>query len=208
MDMPRTARRFLGALAGGLALMLAGAAGADGLPFGQPKVAYSGVTVTEVGGQMMQTRVFYTPGHQRNEIDTAVGEQIMLMDFENKVSYMLMPMQQAYMEMPMGAHGMGGAEPEADPEGTVESEILGRETIGGQDATKYRYQVTTTQGTVKGIAWVTDDGILMRSESETTTGPADTMPGRMVMTLQQLQIGPQDPALFELPADYQKMGTN
>ena len=209
MQLPILARRGWRACVGALAVLLATAtAQADGLPFGQPKVPYSAVTLTEIAGQTMQTRVYYTPGHQRNEIDTSIGPQIMLMDFDNHVAYMLMPMAKGYSEMPMGTHGMAGADTEQDPQGSVESEALGRETIAGQETTKYRFQVTTAQGSTKGFAWVTDDGILMRSESETTTGAADTTPGRMVMSLQELQIGPQDPALFELPADYQKMETN
>jgi hypothetical protein len=164
--------------------------------------------VTEVAGQMMETRVYYLPGHQRNEIDMGTGEQVMLLDFERRVSYMLMPAEKVYMEMPMGAHGMGAFAPEDDPEGKVEHEVLGRETIDGQSTTKYRFEVTTPEGSSKGLVWVTDDGILMRSESETTTGADDQAPGRVVITLKDLRIGPQDPALFELPADYHKMDLN
>lgn len=203
------AGRLARALIGGFALTLLGfAAAADDLPFGQPTVAYSGVTVTEVGGQSIQTRVYFTPGHQRNEMETTVGQQVMLMDFANKVSYMLMPMSNNYMEMPIGVREKEGAEPAGDPAGKVEHEMLGQETIGGQETTKYHFRVTTSEGSTDGYAWVTADGILMRSEAETSTGAADPSPGRIVMTLQDLSIGPQDPALFELPADYTKIGTN
>lgn len=192
-----------------VAVMLTGgaAAQAEGLPFGQPKVAYSGVTVTEIAGQTMETRVYYTPGHQRNEVETAVGPQVMLLDFEKRVSYMLLPLGKSYMEMPMGAHGMGGTEAREDPEGSVEHEVVGRETIDGQETTKYRFKVTTAEGSSQGYVWLTDDGILMRQEAETTTGPNDQSPGRVVITLRDLERGPQDPALFELPADYQKIPT-
>ena len=108
----------------------------------------------------------------------------------------------------MGAHGMAGTAPDDESKGTVEHEVIGRETIDGEETTKYRFQVSTPGGSSNGFAWVTDDGILMRSESETTTGDADRTPGRMVTTLQELRVGPQDPALFELPSDYQKMQTN
>jgi hypothetical protein len=204
-----TAGRLARALIGGFALTLLGlAAAAEDLPFGQPTVAYSGITVTEVGGQSIQTRVYFTPGHQRNEMDTAVGQQVMLMDFADKVSYMLMPMAKSYMEMPMGVQAATGAAPAEAPAGKVEHEVLGQETVGGQETTKYHFRVTTSEGSTDGFAWVTADGILMRSEAETSTGAADQSPGRIVMTLQDLSIGPQDPALFELPADYTKIGTN
>lgn len=120
---------------------------------------------------------------------------------------MLMPLGKSYMEMPMGAHGMGGSPAQEDPEGTVDHEVIGRETIDGHETTKYRFEVTTAQGSSRGFVWVTDDGILMRQESETTTGPNDQSPGRVVITLKDLEVGPQDPALFELPADYQKIPT-
>lgn len=204
-----TAGRLARALIGSLALIFLGvSAAAEDLPFGQPTVAYSGVTVTEVGGQSIQTRVYFTPGHQRNEMDTAVGQQIMLMDFANKVSYMLMPMAKSYMEMPMGVEAAAGDQPATEPQGKVEHEVVGKETMGGQETTKYHFRVTTGEGSTEGFAWVTADGILMRSEAETLLGTADQSPGRIVMSLQDLQIGPQDPALFELPADYTKMETN
>jgi len=211
--VPQTTRgaagRFARALIGSLALTFLGvAAAAEDLPFGQPTVAYSGVTVTEVGGQAIQTRVYFTPGHQRNEMDTVVGQQIMLMDFANKVSYMLMPMAKSYMEMPMGVQGTAGEEPAEDPKGEIEHEVVGKETVGGQETTKYHFRVTTSDGSTDGFAWVTADGILMRSETETSLGAGDQSPGRIVMTLQDLEIGPQDPVLFELPADYRRMETN
>ncbi len=202
------ARCLATALAAGVALMLAATAPAEELPFGQPKVAYSGTTVTEVGGQTMETRVFFTPGHQRNELQTTVGEEVMLLDFEKHVSYLLMPMARRYMEMPMGAHGMGGDTAKADPAGTTEHETMGRETIDGQETTKYRIETTSSEGSTSGFVWVTDDGILMRSEMVITPANTSQPPGRIVMTLQNLAIGPQDPSLFVLPADYVKMGTN
>jgi len=189
-------------------LTAATAARADGLPFGQPKVAYSGTTVTEVAGQTMETRVYYTPGHQRNEIDTMMGKQVMLIDFERQVAYMLMPEQKAYMEMPMGVGGMGGVVQPSNPEGSVEHEVVGREIVDGQETTKYRFAVSTPDGSTRGFVWVTDDGILMRSESETLLGSNDQTPGRMVITLKELEIGPQDPTLFDLPSDYQKIEMN
>lgn len=204
-----TAGRLARALIGGFALTLLGlSAAAEDLPFGQPTVAYSGVIVTEVGSQSIQSRVYFTPGHQRNEMETTVGQQVMLMDFANKVSYMLMPMAKSYMELPIGVQETAGGEPAEDPAGTVEHEVLGQETIGGQETTKYHFRVTTSEGSTDGYAWVTADGILMRSEAETSLGTSDPSPGRIVMTLQNLSIGPQDPALFELPADYTKIGTN
>ena len=204
-----TVGRLARALIGSLALTFLGAAAAaEDLPFGQPTVAYSGVTVTELGGQSIQTRVYFTPGHQRNEMETTVGQQVMLIDFANKISYMLMPMAKSYMEMPMGVQAAAGAAPAEEPAGKVEHEVVGKETVGGQETTKYHFHVTTPEGSTDGFAWVTADGILMRSEAETSTGGADQSPGRIVMTLQDLQIGPQDPELFELPDDFQKMGTN
>lgn len=209
MEFSSFPRRVARTFAAALALVLLGMpAAAEELPFGQPTVAYSGTTVTEIGGQTMETRVFYTPGHQRNELQTTVGEEVMLLDFEQHVSYLLMPMARRYMEMPMGAHGMGGGTASTDPAGTSENEKLGRESVGGQEATKYRFQTTTPEGSTAGFVWVTDDGILMRSETEITPANSSLPPGKIVMTLQNLEIGPQDPSLFELPADYVKMDSN
>lgn len=209
MQLRSIAHHAIRALAAGLISLTAATAGvaAAELPFGQPKVAYSGVTVTEIGGQSIETRVFYTPGRQRNETETAVGPQVMLLDFERHVAYMLMPLGRSYMEMPMGPHGMAGAAAD-DPEGTVEHEVVGREAIAGQETTKYSFRVTTPEGATQGFAWVTDEGILMRSEAELVTPETGAAPGKIVISLRDLSIGPQDPALFELPADYRKLDGN
>ena len=101
-----------------------------------------------------------------------------------------------------------GAAETADPAGTSENEKLGRETIDGHETTKYRFKTTTAEGVTEGFVWVTDDGILMRSEAEITPANSNLPPGKIVMVLQNLQIGPQDPSLFELPEDYVKMESN
>jgi hypothetical protein len=55
---------------------------------------------------------------------------------------------------------------------------------------------------------VTSDGIVLRSESETISSDASQQSGKVTIRLQDLVIGPQAPALFEVPAGYQRIGTN
>lgn len=211
-------QRFAGSLIGGITAALLGAAlmsaavKAEDLPFGPPTAAYSGVTVTEVGGQTVRSRVYYTPGHQRMEMEMGGAQQVMLIDFDNEISYMIMPQTKSYMALPQSGHGAAAGLPGAGPaDGSgaqVEHEVVGEETLDGHMTTKYRFTVTGPKTTTTGFIWVTREGIVLRSESETTGSDAAQMPGRVTITLEDLEIAPQDAALFELPAGYQKIGVN
>lgn len=211
-------RRVSGALVGGVTAALLGAAllsaavKAEDLPFGTPGVAYSGVTVTEVGGVEMRSRVYYTPGFQRMEMEMGGAQQIMLIDFDNEISYMIMPQTRSYMALPhhgsAAASGIPGGEPADAADAQITHEALGQETIDGHATTKYRFTVTAPATATEGFVWVTADGIILRSESQTRGGDPSQSSGKVVISLQELVIGAQKPALFELPAGYRQIGVN
>jgi hypothetical protein len=57
-------------------------------------------------------------------------------------------------------------------------------------------------GSAGGFMWFTKDGITMKMDLLQKEGGKKS---RMTMTLTHLKVGPQDPALFEIPAGYNKM---
>lgn len=57
-------------------------------------------------------------------------------------------------------------------------------------------------GSGGGFIWITQDGIPVKMDFLGKSGRDKT---RMTVTLTNLTIGPQDPALFEPPADYKAM---
>ena len=86
-----------------------------------------------------------------------------------------------------------------------EASEVGRERINGHDCTKYKAMFKDKQGgTGGGYYWVSDEGILMKVnmiyQSRKLKGQ------RMVFVMSDVQIGPQDPSQFEVPANYSKMG--
>lgn len=219
---PGATRRVSRTLAGGVAAALVGAAllsaavKAEDLPFGTPTVPYSGVTVTEVDGATVRSRIYYTPGLQRMEMEMGGTQQIMLIDFDNEISYMLMPQMKSYMVLPHqaspvgsdGTPGLSGGEPLDGSDAQIEHEVLGQETVDGHAATKYRFSVTAPGTSTEGVVWVTAESIILRSESQTRGSESSDGSGKVVISLRDLVIGPQEPSLFELPAGYQKIGVN
>jgi hypothetical protein len=80
--------------------------------------------------------------------------------------------------------------------------IVGREDVAGEPTTKYRTEVDDGTGAPFIVfSWVTDDGIAMRIEGK---GPE----GDFAMYLKDLARGPQDAALFEMPAGAQIVPAN
>jgi hypothetical protein len=82
----------------------------------------------------------------------------------------------------------------------VTIEQVGAESVEGHDATKYK--MLMKDGSGGGFIWITQDGIPVKMDFLARNGRDKT---RMTVTLTNLTIGAQDPALFEPPADYKAM---
>ena len=80
----------------------------------------------------------------------------------------------------------------------LEPEEIGRETLNGEDVTKYRVTAKDAGQSYTVFVWTTDDGIPLRVEGESAEG-------RFEMQLTDLQRGPQPVELFEVPAGIQLM---
>ncbi len=80
---------------------------------------------------------------------------------------------------------------------------VGRETVNGVSTTKYTADQVDPQGNSgTGTYWVTDGGILVRSEVEVKRRRKVE---RTTTNLTDLKIGDQPNELFEIPASYQTM---
>ncbi len=112
---------------------------------------------------------------------------------------MYMPQMNMAMEMALDGNPQTGLPSDSAGPKPV---AVGREDVGGESVTKYRTEVDNGTGTpFTVLSWVTDDGIVMRTEG---SGPE----GTFVMYLKALSRGPQDAALFEIPAGAQVMPAN
>lgn len=115
-------------------------------------------------------------------------------------SYVLMPSMGMYREMKMdkASQQAGGVD------SLTEVAKVGRETVNGYDCTKFKAKISSKDGKGDGFIWVSDSGVPIKMDmvysSRRNRGQ------HMVMELKNLKITPQDPALFELPADLKPFG--
>ncbi len=79
----------------------------------------------------------------------------------------------------------------------VDLEQVGSETIEGLATTKYKFVMK--DGSAGGFLWYTREGIPVKMDLISKSGGRNS---RITVTLENVQVGEQDPSLFELPAGY------
>jgi hypothetical protein len=160
-------------------------------------VEYAADRKIETAAGDMQGRVHATPNMQRNE--TRVGDMtsVMILRTDKKIGWMLMPAQKMYQQLDLDKAGKqtGAVTPEQ-----TELELVGKETVSGQLANKYKF--VTKDKSSGGFLWYTDSGIPVKMDALSKSGGKSE---RMTVTLENVTIGKQDPALFEVPAGYTKL---
>lgn len=161
----------------------------------RPDTAYSATRVMKAGGHEISGPLHYDSGKERFEMTMEGTQQIMIRREDKDRLYMVMPQMGMGMEMSLGG---GQAMPSPDDYAALEPEEIGRETLNGEDVTKYRVTAKDAGQSYTVFVWTTDDGIPLRVEGESAEG-------RFEMQLTDLQRGPQPVELFEVPAGIQLM---
>ncbi len=188
-----------------LALGLAPAAGADPIP--TPTADYAAdfdVHATRNGEpSRIEGRLYWTPSRQRAELRTEGHESVTIRREDKGVSWSLAPLQQTYLEKPLGKAQAGRSDFDLERElaaGNVTLSKLGRETVNGVESTRYEMTLESANGGVaSGHIWLSDDDITIRIDAFWTRGDDA---GHFRRDLKNLRIGALDPALFEVPAGY------
>jgi hypothetical protein len=164
------------------------------------KAEYSADSYFETAELKMKSKVHHAPGKERREMDTGCGRQVMIIRWDRKVSWMVMPSQNMYIETPMREGGADGSGYKVE-----KSEIVGEETVDGVKTTKSKVIMSDDKGNkFGGFMWATKDGIQIKMDAISVDASKGAKM-RMKMELKNLQIGKQDPKLFEIPAGYTKM---
>lgn len=130
----------------------------------------------------------------RTETENKGKASINITRFDRNVIWVLMPDQKTYMEMPF----QGLAEMASSIKGaTVKRDSLGAEQVGAYHCDKSRVETTYEGKVYVGIEWAAKelDGFVVKKADEK---------GSWSTEYQNVQLGPQDPSLFEIPAGYQK----
>jgi hypothetical protein len=175
------------------------AASAGELPLVQ--APFSADSSFAAGGMTIDGKIWQQDGKRRQEMTMQGQIQTMIIRPDLGLMYMIMPGTNMAMEMALSPE-MAGADYEQilglDPK------AVGEETVSGLQTTKYRIESDTDDvaGRMTGHSWITEDGIVVKMEAEVMVD--GTLQG-VSFLLQNVQRGPQDPALFELPAGLQVM---
>ncbi len=170
--------------------------------FGIDKNAsFSGTRHMEMKEGQIDSFVRQAPGKMRMEMSTAGMSAVIITRQDTGKNYMLMPSMSMYREMDIkGLQEAGNSDVDF-----TEASKVGREAINGFDCTKYKAKFKDKQGGKGGgYYWVSDEGILMKVDMIYQSRKQKGQ--RMVFVMRDVQIGPQDPSQFEVPANYSKMG--
>lgn len=189
--MPEAARMLL------MAAPLVLAAAANGQQPPPPLSAeYAAEYRIESQGMVSAGRVYAAPGKERREMNGPSGPLVVILRHDLRLVWTLMPPSRAYAETP-------APPPPAPP---APATAIGEAVIEGIPTTKYRLGPAAAAGgpdaSAQGHVWLTADGIPIRIEQ---SGSQGGRPIGVMVTLKNLRIGRQDPALFEVPAGYRKV---
>lgn len=188
----------LGAAGLGTVLRASGAAADSNLAaidLLDPPVSYAAHRVVEIDGKAYSGRVFHMPGRTREDLRIdGKRHQLILNRSQGKAWLIREGMPFAIEIFAEQAEAMIATLPRSIEGMTV----LGQETVAGVPTTKYRVQ----HPKVSGHVWINGAGVVMMAAGWTE----DRKPFRMVLS--EYQPGPQDPALFLLPAGQQRLIIN
>ncbi|HKP01099.1 MAG TPA: DUF4412 domain-containing protein [Nitrospiraceae bacterium] len=166
----------------------------------RPQVEYSADSTIQNEEGTMQQRVYVTPTKERKEMLTGGGDGgIMIFRFDSKVLWILMPSEKMYMENSMGA---GRSQRDDPSQWTYEDTVVGEEMLNGVRVTKYKTIATSTDGKkYGGFSWRTREGISIKQDLLYKEGNDKK---RMLTELTNVQVGRQNPQLFEIPEGFTK----
>ncbi|MDT8284550.1 MAG: DUF4412 domain-containing protein [Thermovirgaceae bacterium] len=157
-------------------------------------VQYSATETISTERGDVEARIFVAPGMKRMEM----SEATQILRFDKGVIWVLMPQQRMYMERSIASAPEGG--------GTLkylEKENLGKETVNGIAATKYKTVAEDPQGNrLQGFSWFTDDGILVKNDMKVQSGGRSA---QVKSEISDLKVERQDPSLFEIPQGFNKL---
>lgn len=131
----------------------------------------------------------------RIESENKGKKSITITRFDRNVTWSVMPDQKMYMEIPFPGIGEMASTIKG---ATVKRDSLGSEQVGAYHCDKSRVETTYEGKVYVSIEWAAKelDGFVVKKSDEK---------GSWSTEYQNVQLGPQDPSLFEIPAGYQKL---
>jgi hypothetical protein len=173
----------------------AGASHAATLPV--PSVEYSADRTVETDAGTMSGKVYFARGKERQETSMKGFQTVMILRQDKQLGYMLMPAQHMYQQLDItSARKQSGSQDASQ----VDITEVGKETLDGRATTKYK--LLMKDGSGGGFVWITGEGIAVKMDLLSKSGGNRS---HVTLTLSNVQIGAQDPQLFEVPGDYKSI---
>jgi outer membrane lipoprotein-sorting protein len=164
------------------------------LPFTMDKQYSADMVITTAAGQTITQKVYSDSGKIRTEMNMHDMQMVMIVRPDLQKVYQVMVAQKMVMEMPYDPNKFKSQMAAASgPQGKFE--LIGPDTVEGVACTKYK--VTSDKDNKVFFIWV---GVAAKA-------PVKMMAEDNSITIlwKNYKAAPQDAALFEPPADYQKM---
>ena len=142
-------------------------------------------------GQFMQGRLYVSNGKSRMENPAS----IIIARPDLRVSWILMPQQNMYMEQPIDPRRAPKTSREMP--GETERTLIGTESVDGKQAKKFKITYLENGIQAQAYQWLTDD-VPIPVKMEALDGSWST-------EYRNVHVGAQPDVIFEVPPDYQKM---
>jgi hypothetical protein len=179
-------------------VFLGGAATAATLP--QPADSYASDVAIDVGSTHLTGTVRHDHGRELRTVDTQYGRQTFLVRPDRGRAWLLQPGLGVALEVDLNSPELGI---DLNRLYRIDAVPRGRETIAGLPVTRYRLAGEVVKNSrFEGDVWATDSGILVKVDG-TATDNGRPQPVRMVLA--NIKRGPQEPSLFEVPANLHVM---
>jgi hypothetical protein len=192
--------RFL-AVATALAIGISGAVCAAPANVLDLKTEYSAASAIQTPKGVQRGRVWRTPTALRHEMPEERANTV-IARLDRKLAWVLVPEQKLAIELSLENFGLPT---ELLTGAGVKQTPVGQETIAGMRTTKVHVERAAGQngnGRFNGDVWTTAEGIIMKIVGN---GENQGRAGTVNVSFSDVKVGRQDPALFELPADYRRL---
>jgi hypothetical protein len=163
---------------------------------GRVETSFAGDVKIETEDFTAQSRIYYSPGKVRDEMDMG-GQQIVTINRFDLNKIWIIMMQGMYMEVDPDQ----GSD-QAPQYELISREVIGPEMVNGIETTKYKSVYKTKDGKFGGFTWYTDDNIAVKAFM---ISEVKGKKQRIKFEFTSLERGQQSASLFELPEGSQPM---
>lgn len=165
-----------------------------------PNVSYDGVRIMTMKEGEFEITERKAPQKMYSEFNMGAMSGGFILREDLDKAYLLMPSMGMYRETSL-------SEGEYEAAGGMEFsdiEAVGEELVNGHPSTKYKARFEDKEGKGAGFIWITDSGVPIKMDMIYSSRGEKGM--RLASELVELNLRPQDPAAFELPAGLSPMG--